>query len=435
MYLHSKEQTIIKSIITDIPDNRIYTMRRPFPSTNARGYTYMEHAGDEQQKVHSRSYTQKILIIFASAAIITFVIFKTCTPHVLKRTNRLLLHHTNSIRCVRNVLIDKFPQDELLPAGHDETSRQVITGTLMSNYEGQAIKRFITSVAGVFRPKKTIQHLIFYGLKNGWYLANISSLLWPNKKHGLQEKVTLHLINELDDENAKTFNDIVDTLSLKEKVDKAVRIHDLNSIDGLYLGADEGELPEERRTGQNNLLDIASMIQSSSAAGNTKEIVIPYFHVGGQEMRNQLDLLEGAAPLFLNQNIVTVGIEHTIDMDIDILLHFFNSMKYRLYFLGKYRLIRIDNLCRSALQTMLERPEFEVPSLVSEEMENNAFGFHTTPAFYVAIAGDRFETETRAIQHAYDILGVYSSQPSNAQDRSRERYSSMLASFLRGVSK
>ena len=396
----------------------------------------MEHAGDEQEILKPRSYVKKNLIIFTSAAIITFIIFRACTPPVLKTSNRLLLHRTDSVRCVRNVLIDKFPQDELLPAGNDETARQVINGTLMSQYEGQVIKRFITSVSGVFRSKKAIQHLIFYGLKNGWYLANVASLLWPIKKHGLQEKVALHLINDFDDESADSFNAIVDNLSLKENVDEAVHIHNLDSIDRLFLGANEGkdELPKER-TEQNYLPNVSSMIQTYSANGSTKEMVIPYLHVGGREMRNQLDLLEGATPLFLNQNIVTVGIEHTIDMDIDVLLHFFNSMKYRTYFLGKYRLVRIDNLCRAALQTMLERPEFEAPSSESEEIKSSTFGFHTAPAFYVAIAGDRFEVETRTIQHTYDMLGVYSSQPSNAQDRSRERYSSRFSSFFRGASK
>ena len=75
------------------------------------------------------------------------------------------------------MLIDEFPQDELVPASHDETSRQVITGTLMSKYEEQVLKRFISSVAGIFRSKKEFQHLIFYGLKNRWYLVNIASLL------------------------------------------------------------------------------------------------------------------------------------------------------------------------------------------------------------------------------------------------------------------
>ena len=412
--------------------------RRPFPSKNAsRHGIFVEHADDEQEIHQRRSNNKKILIIFASTTIITFIFKTYTTVPMVKSRNGLLLHHTDSERCVRNMLIDKSPQDELLPARHDEASRQVITGTLMSEYEGKVIKRFITSVAGIFRSKKVIQHLIFYGLRNGWYLANIASLLWPIKKHGLQEKVTLHLINDLDDESVKTYNDINDNLSLRKKVDKAVHIHDLNSIDRLFLGAEEvkGALSKAQGTEQNNLPNISSIIQASSSAGYTKEIVIPYFHVGGQEMRNQLDLLEGAAPLFLNQNIVTVGIEHTIDMDIDILLHFFNSMKYRTYFLGKYRLVRIDNLCRSALQSMLERPEFEAPSLESEEIKGNAFRFYTAPAFYVAIAGNRFNVETRAIQHTYDMLGVYPSQPSNAQDRSRERYSSIFGSFLRGQGK
>ena len=66
----------------------------------------------------------------------------------------------------------------------------------------------------------------------------------PIKKHGLQEKVTLHLINDLNDKNVSTFNDIVDNLSLKEKVDKVAHVHELNSIYRLFLGQDEtkGEL-------------------------------------------------------------------------------------------------------------------------------------------------------------------------------------------------
>ena len=152
----------------------------------------------------------------------------------------------------------------------------------------------------------------------------------------MQEKIILHLINELGDESAKTFNDIIDNSSLIEIVDKDVRIHNLNSINGLYLGVNEGELPKRQRTDQSKLPNIASMIQTS------------YFHVGGQKMRNQLDFPEGAAPLFLNQNIVI-----------------FNSMKYRVYLLIKYHLVHIDNLCQLVLQTLLERPEFEVPSLES----------------------------------------------------------------------
>lgn len=75
-----------------------------------------------------------------------------------------------------------------------------------------------------------------------------------------------------------------------------------------------------------------------------------------------------------------------------------------------YRLVHIDNLCRPALQSMLECPKFEAPSLESEEMKGNAFRFHTAPTFYVAIAGNRFNVEIHAIQHTYNMLGVYPSQ-------------------------
>lgn len=104
----------------------------------------------------------------------------------------------------------------------------------------------------------------------------------------MQEKVTLHLINDLDDESVKTCNDINDNLSLRKKVDKAVHIYDLNSINRLFLGAEEvkGALSKAQGTEENNLPNISSIIQASSSAGYTKEIVIPYFRAGGQEMRN-----------------------------------------------------------------------------------------------------------------------------------------------------
>jgi len=388
-------------------------MKRSYPSGSSDEAFSVSHGNN--QRAYEKSYNKKSIIITA-IALIGLNIVRTSIP-MLKSNRRLLLHNKDSEGCVRNIHIDRFPIDELVPA--DETSRQVISDTLMSEYEAQIIKRFITSIAGIFRPKKMTQHLIFSGLKNGGYLANIASLSWPIKKHGLQEKVILHLINDSDDENAESFNDIVDNLSLKEKVDRVVRIHDLNGISRIFGQNVQSSVP-----------DVSSLIYPETV----EEIVIPYLHVGGQRMRDQLDILDGAVPLFLNQSIATVGVEHTIDVDVDVLLQFFNSMNYRTYFLGKNHLVRIDNLCESVLHSIINRPEFKIPLSTSDPMKSNKYRYHIAPAFYVALAGDRFEAEVRSIQHAYDMLGVYSSQPSNAQDRSRERYSSMFG-FFRGRNK
>ena len=259
----------------------------------------------------------------------------------------------------------------------------------------------------------------------------------------------MHLINDSDDYGSmKTSNEI---MALKEKTDRDIRMHDLNSIDTLTVPSIDTMMSRELdavqqeqvselwlpsfashkqnlRHRKNHVLhNLSSIAKFSADVNNT---VIPYFHVGGKRMDDQLNLLEGAVPLFLNQTIVTVGIEHSIDMDVDVMVKFFNAMNYKTYFLGKNHLVRIDNLCRSVLHNILARAEFQVPSSLSDE---HMFGFHTAPAFYVAIAGQRFEAEARAIQHTYDMLGVYSLQPSNAQDRSRERYSSLFSSLLRGV--
>ena len=65
-------------------------------------------------------------------------------------------------------------------------------------------------------------------------------------------------------------------------MDKVVHVHELNSIDRLFLGQDEtkGELQEEQRQiKQNNLLNLSSINSTSSTLG-TKDSVISYFHVG-----------------------------------------------------------------------------------------------------------------------------------------------------------
>ena len=116
------------------------------------------HCNDESEVCQTHRHTKLNLIIFVTIVMITLNLFVSQTP-MLKSTRQLILKHSDSNRCVRNVLIDKFPQDQLVP-GHDETSRQIIAGTLMSEYEGKIITRFMTSVAAAFRSKNTYQHLI-----------------------------------------------------------------------------------------------------------------------------------------------------------------------------------------------------------------------------------------------------------------------------------
>ena len=104
-----------------------------------------------EEHLWGKIYSTKSIIMIA-VAIIVLNARRTNIP-TLRSTKRILSHGTDFEGCVRNIPIDRFPQDELVP--DDETSRQIITGTLMSEYEAKMIKRFITSIlAGVFRPKK-----------------------------------------------------------------------------------------------------------------------------------------------------------------------------------------------------------------------------------------------------------------------------------------
>ena len=117
-------------------------------------------------------------------------------------------------------------------------------------------------------------------------------------------------------------------------------------------------------------------------------------------------------------------------MDADATLEFFNVIKHRIYFLGKNQLMRVNNLCESVLHNVLQRPEFKVLLLASDSMKNSACNYYATPTFCIALASKRFKDKVHSMQHNYDKW-VYSSQPSNAQDWSIERYSSLFVT-LRG---
>ena len=89
------------------------------------------------------------------------------------------------------------------------------------------------------------------------------------------------MIDDSDDENTGSFNDIVDNLSLKENVDDVAHIHDLDGVNCVVSYEQKLSMP-----------DISSLIYDE------EEIVIPYLHAGGKQIDNQLNLLHGASSLF-----------------------------------------------------------------------------------------------------------------------------------------
>ena len=74
------------------------------------------------------------------------------------------------------------------------------------------------------------------------------------------------------------------------------------------------------------------------------EIVVPYLHVDGARMADQLLVLESARTLLEENTVVAVGIEHSADMDVRVLIDFFTQVRYKAFFLGARQVARIDNL-------------------------------------------------------------------------------------------
>merc|ERR1712194_310283 len=90
-------------------------------------------------------------------------------------------------------------------------------------------------------------------------------------------------------------------------------------------------------------------------------IVVPYLHVDGSSMKNQLLVLESARSLLEDNRVVAVGVEHSPDMDVRVLIQFFTDVRYKTFFLGARQVARIDNLCDEVLDDVLDHPSVGLP--------------------------------------------------------------------------
>jgi len=381
--------------------------------------------------------------------------------------------------CVMNYFIEKQPPDEYDPdfqeikpgeKNKDGTPKtrgpvKIVAGSYRTKGQVHVVSRFVEAVADSFRSNTGIrQHIIFTEARDSGHLASEAIRHWPPRgKH----RTTVHVVasDELPrDHNARDAAKALGYGALAE-IEKRfrgngnARIYDrdgniagLPDIDedmdddeelaGLELDVPDSETLElrmrsgkhMRRSSNGTLPDgtrpypnLRAMLPYEEEDDGEGEIVVPYLHVDGSSLANQLLVLESARGLFMDKTVVAVGVEHSPDMDVRVLIAFFQEVRYKTFFLGARQVARIDNLCDEVLDDVLEHPSVSLPKggwfrrafiklgLVSAE-ELRISGDETAPAgpkrretppFFVAMPRGRRSKEEMTIQHMYDLFGGY----------------------------
>ena len=383
--------------------------------------------------------------------------------------------------CVMNYFIEKQPPDEYdpdyqKPELDPETKLpkpikpvKIIDGTYRTKGQVHVISRFIEAVADSFRSNTNIrQHLIFTESRDSGHLAYEAIRHWPPRgKH----RTTVHVVASdalppdgpaRDSARALGYGSLGDIEERFRGNDRA-RIYDRDgnlagvsdvgpdTDDDEVLEAAELEVPDSetvelrlksgRKLGgrgwRNTTLlpdgtrpypSLRAMLPFEDEDEGDGDIVVPYLHVDGTRMSDQMLVLESARSLLEDNVIVVVGIEHSPDLDPRALIDFFRQVKYKTFFLGARQVARIDNLCDEVLSDVLDHPSVKQPGgsvlrrlfidlgLVSgDELRISGGGGASpegarrreTPPFFVAMPRGRRNREEMTIQHMYDLFGGY----------------------------
>ncbi len=155
---------------------------------------------------------------------------------------------------------------------------------------------------------------------------------------------------------------------------------------------------------------------------NRTDHVIPYLHIDGTSAAQQFAILQSATPLLLDGTIAIVGVENPGDMNVNDLIDFFHSVKFKTFILGKRQVMRIDHLCDEILNEVMNHPyispkqpgyfrsALEKMRLVDKDHYLHLKHPHPElemvyPPFFVAFPRGRAEYEEMTIQHMYDLFG------------------------------
>lgn len=382
--------------------------------------------------------------------------------------------------CVMNYFIEKQPPDEYDPdfveikpgeKNKDGTPKvrqpvKIMEGTYRTKGQVHVISRFIEAVADSFRSNTSVrQHIIFTESRDSGHLAFQAIRHWPPRgKH----RSIVHVIasdelpRDRDSRNAAKalgYGALEDIEERFKGIDKA-RIYDrdgnLAGLAKIDEDMDDDEIQEalevdvpdketlelRMRSGKNRRLgnstsllpdgtrpypNLRALLPFEEEDEGDGDIVVPYLHVDGTSMKNQLLVLESARDLFEDKTIVVVGIEHSPDLDVKTLIEFFHSVRYKTFFLGARQVARIDNLCDEVLDDVLDHPSVKVPTknwarrlfmhlglIAKDELrisgtEDSPEGpkRREAPPFFVAMPRGRRSKEEMTIQHMYDLFGGY----------------------------
>mmetsp|Transcript_20948 Transcript_20948/g.45431 ORF Transcript_20948/g.45431 Transcript_20948/m.45431 type:complete len:712 (+) Transcript_20948:84-2219(+) len=383
--------------------------------------------------------------------------------------------------CVMNYFIEKQPPDEYDPdfveikpgeKNKDGTPKirppvKIVDGSYRTKGQVHVISRFVEAVADSFRSNTGIrQHIIFTEVRDSGHLAFESQRHWPPRgKH----RTTVHVLasGELPHDTAGRnaakalgYGSLEDIEERFKGTDKALiydrdgniaglpdvgeDMDDDEMLEGMEIDVPDRETLELRmRSGKNRRMkntnatllpdgtrpypNLRALLPFEEEDDGDGEIVVPYLHVDGMSMENQLLVLESARSLLEDSKVVAVGVEHSPDMDVRVLIKFFTDVRYKTFFLGARQVARIDNLCDEVLDDVLDHPSVGLPQgnlfrrffirlgLISKE-ELRISGDkeapegpkrRETPPFFVAMPRGRRSKEEMTIQHMYDLFGGY----------------------------
>lgn len=155
---------------------------------------------------------------------------------------------------------------------------------------------------------------------------------------------------------------------------------------------------------------------------NRTDHVIPYLHVDGTSAAQEFAILHSVTPLLLDGTVGVIGVENPGDMNVNELIDFFHSVKYKTFLLGKRQVMRIDHLCDEILEQVMNHPYISPKKpgymrTVLDKLRITTKDHYTHmehphpehdmvyPPFFVAFPRGRAEFEEMTIQHMYDLFG------------------------------
>ncbi len=383
--------------------------------------------------------------------------------------------------CVINYFIEKQPPDEYDPdyveikpgeLNKDENPKvqppvKIVEGSYRTKGQVHVITRFIEAVASSFRANTRIrQHLIFAEVRDSGHLAYEALRHWPPRG---QHSVTVHVLASEELPSAASGEGggtsaakalgygTLEDIEFRFKGNSRVRIYDhegniagLPDTEGvdddevlsamLEMDAPDHETLELRsKSGRRRLPhttnstfvslgmrqyypNLRTLLPFEDEDDGEGEIVVPYLHIDGVSMANQMLVLESARSLFEEKRAVAVGIEHSPDMDIRVMIEFFTSVRYKTFYLGTRQIARIDNLCEEVLDDVLQHPYLNKEDhkirrffirlgfLSKDELRMSGDATsegpkrRETPPFFVAMPRGRRNKEETTIQSMYDLF-------------------------------